>query len=76
MNYSLKFVDPEKDQRWDEFALLHPNGTVYHHSTWMRVLLSTYHCKTACIAVEQTLRWVTGSGAVIAAVFIVTLALI
>jgi hypothetical protein len=35
-------VDPHSDSRWQEFVLAHPEGTVYHHPKWIRVVEQEY----------------------------------
>jgi len=35
---SLAFIDPEHDQRWDEFVESHPDGLICHLSGWRQVL--------------------------------------
>jgi len=38
----VKIIDPSKDRRWDEFVQNHPNGTIFHTSTWARVIQKPY----------------------------------
>jgi hypothetical protein len=40
---NVKLVDPISDGRWDSFVINHPEGTIFHHSAWARVLMSRYH---------------------------------
>lgn len=38
----VKLIDPLDDVRWDTFVENHPYGTIYQHSSWMRVIALTY----------------------------------
>jgi CelD/BcsL family acetyltransferase involved in cellulose biosynthesis len=40
---SLDIVDPVREKSWDDFVESHPLGSTYHHSSWLNVLLHTYH---------------------------------
>ena len=35
-------TDPHTDPRWQAFLLAHPEGTIYHHSKWIRVIEAEY----------------------------------
>lgn len=35
-------IDPLKDARWDPFVDAHPYGTLYHNSSWLRVIRLSY----------------------------------
>ena len=35
-------IDPRRDERWDDFVLSHPNSSVFHTSSWARVLTESY----------------------------------
>jgi CelD/BcsL family acetyltransferase involved in cellulose biosynthesis len=49
----IKVVDIENDPRWDEFVVEHPSASIYHHSSWIKVLASTYDYKPVGIALEN-----------------------
>ena len=51
MNVAL--IDPLTDPRWDSFVLAHPEGSIFHHSSWMRVLGDRYHCDPFCYVAED-----------------------
>ncbi|MDP8924334.1 MAG: GNAT family N-acetyltransferase [Chloroflexota bacterium] len=38
----LVAVDPRSDPRWAPFVAAHPDGTVYHHPAWLRLLERVY----------------------------------
>lgn len=54
MTVNLKVIDPDNDQRWDEFVDTDPRGSIYHHSAWRRVLLSTYGYASFYMALETS----------------------
>jgi hypothetical protein len=35
-------INPLEEPDWDLFVGRHPKGAIYHHSSWLKVLLSTY----------------------------------
>lgn len=39
---NLNIVNPFLIQKWDDFVLCHPEGTIYHSSAWARVLHESY----------------------------------
>ena len=42
------------DVRWDSFVENHPYGTVYQHSSWMKVIALTYqHTRPLCFVIED-----------------------
>jgi hypothetical protein len=50
----VKLVDPLSDVRWDLFVENHPHGTIYQHSSWMRVIDLTYrHVRPLCFVIED-----------------------
>jgi lipid II:glycine glycyltransferase (peptidoglycan interpeptide bridge formation enzyme) len=54
ISYNIKLIDPFIDARWDSFVQSHPFGTIYQHSSWMKVLALTYqHTKPLCFAIED-----------------------
>lgn len=50
----MRRVDPEQDERWDEYVMGHPESSIYHHSAWGRVLQKTYGFIPFCIALEDS----------------------
>lgn len=46
-------VDPMVDGRWDKFVSECPGGTIYHHSSWSRILQESYGYQPYCYAVEE-----------------------
>jgi len=38
----IVLINPLDDRRWDAFVENHPYGTIYQHSSWMRVIALTY----------------------------------
>jgi lipid II:glycine glycyltransferase (peptidoglycan interpeptide bridge formation enzyme) len=49
-----KIIDPLNDTRWDTFVYNHPYGTVYHHSSWMKVITLTHkHVRPLCFILED-----------------------
>ncbi len=46
-------VDPFTDPRWDAFMQTHPEGTIYHHSAWARVLQESYGFAPEYYAMEE-----------------------
>lgn len=41
-NINFATVSPKEDSRWDEFVQAHPDGTIYHHSSWVHAIADTY----------------------------------
>lgn len=35
-------VEPHADPRWEAFVAIHPDGLIYHHPAWLRVLKKEY----------------------------------
>jgi Acetyltransferase (GNAT) domain len=59
MNYTglnLQIVDPETDQRWDDYVQTHPKGLIYHHSAWRRVLESSFGYQPYYAALQDSSR--------------------
>jgi lipid II:glycine glycyltransferase (peptidoglycan interpeptide bridge formation enzyme) len=56
----IKLIDPFTDKRWDEFVLQHPEGTIFHHSAWAKVLQERYQTKPSYYAVEDNQGQITG----------------
>ncbi|MBC8185133.1 GNAT family N-acetyltransferase [candidate division KSB1 bacterium] len=53
MEIQLKRIDAETDNRWDEFVLNHPDGTIYHHSLWGKVVSKTYGYERCYLVLEN-----------------------
>lgn len=45
-------IDPNTDDRWDEFLKCVPESLVYHHSAWLQVLKEAYGCGLINLACE------------------------
>jgi hypothetical protein len=54
MSMLIKQINPEIDTRWDSFVLEHPHGSIYHHSTWAKVVQSTYKYVPFYVGLEQS----------------------
>jgi CelD/BcsL family acetyltransferase involved in cellulose biosynthesis len=46
-------VDPTTDPRWEAFVASHPDGLVYHHPAWLRVLELEYGHRPLGLACED-----------------------
>ncbi len=42
MDGTSRVIDPLHDQRWNAFVDSHRYGSIYHHSSWLRVIRETY----------------------------------
>jgi hypothetical protein len=42
MDGTSRVIDPLHDRRWDAFVDSHRYGSIYHHSSWLRVIQQTY----------------------------------
>jgi hypothetical protein len=49
----LKLIDPLTDRRWDDFIFNHPEGLIYHHSSWAHVLTEKYGAVHKYYAMEN-----------------------
>ena len=49
-------IDPRTDERWDRYVTAHPDGLVYHHSAYLRVLEREYGQRARALAVEDSER--------------------
>jgi hypothetical protein len=38
----IQFTDPTVDKRWDDYVKDHPNGSLYHTSTWNRIIQQSF----------------------------------
>jgi CelD/BcsL family acetyltransferase involved in cellulose biosynthesis len=52
-------VEPWKDARWDAYVASHPRATVYHTSTWIRLVCEIGRYPSLCLLHEDSGR-VTG----------------
>ena len=50
---NIKMINPTSDKRWDEFIFNHPKGTIYHHSSWARVLQERYETNPIYYVIEN-----------------------
>lgn len=69
---SLTVLEEKDFPRWDQFVMDHPYGSVYHTTSWMRVIQKTYKHQPLYVFLEQEGRihacfplfrirsWVTG----------------
>ena len=49
----VRTIDPEMDPRWEAFVKSHPNGLVYHHPAWIKVLEQENGDRPICLAYED-----------------------
>ena len=55
----VKLIDPLNDERWDQFVYNHPYGTIYQHSSWMKVITATYkHVRPLCLILEDEKQYI------------------
>lgn len=47
-------VNPWEDPRWEAFVIAHPDGTIYHHPAWLKVLQREYRQRSLFLACEDT----------------------
>lgn len=47
-------VNPWEDSRWEAFVLKHPDGTIYHHPSWLKSLEREYRQRAAFLACENS----------------------
>lgn len=43
-------IDPSADERWFAYVQCHPDGMIFHHPLWMRVLERAYGYRQASVA--------------------------
>ena len=46
-------TDPQTDPRWTAFVFSHPEGSVYHHPAWLKVLWKEYRQEGFYLACES-----------------------
>ena len=46
-------VDAQTDPRWEPFVAAHPDGSLYHHPSWLQVLEQAYGYKQVSLACED-----------------------
>src|ERR1700730_19363504 len=46
-------LDPRTDRRWEAFVGKHPDGLIYHHPNWLRVLTREYPVDPVGLACED-----------------------
>jgi CelD/BcsL family acetyltransferase involved in cellulose biosynthesis len=49
----LDVIDPTADRRWDEFIMANPRSTIFHHSSWARVLRDRYGHPPECYVLKN-----------------------
>jgi Acetyltransferase (GNAT) domain len=53
-------IDLKSDPRWDRFVTDHPDGSVYHHSRWLRALEREYGQVALALASEDANHEIRG----------------
>ena len=53
MNQELRIINPIKYKGWDDLVLASPNNSIFHTSSWARVLRDSYNYKPSYLAVIQ-----------------------
>ena len=53
MGYTITPINPSADSRWDSFVLKHPMGSVYHRSSWINLVASTFPYRPNCYALIE-----------------------
>jgi CelD/BcsL family acetyltransferase involved in cellulose biosynthesis len=53
-------LDPSADSRWDEYVARHPDGVVFHHSDWLRVLEREYGQPVVALGAEDDAKQLRG----------------
>ena len=48
-----RILDTHNLDKWDSFVQSHPLGSIFHHSSWIKVLTSTYKYKPILVAFEN-----------------------
>lgn len=46
-------IDAQSDPRWEAFVAGHPDGSVFHHPAWLRVLAQRRNVRRLCLACED-----------------------
>lgn len=46
-------INPWEDSRWEEFVVGHPDGTIYHHPTWLKSLEREYRQRALYLGCED-----------------------
>jgi hypothetical protein len=46
-------VAPGRDSRWESFVRKHPDGSIYHHSLWLKVIEQAYAHKAIAFVCED-----------------------
>ncbi|UFS69325.1 GNAT family N-acetyltransferase [Geomonas sp. RF6] len=54
MSFEIREVGSKEEGKWDEFVLAHPEGTIYHHSAWRKVLETTYGYRPLYLALAHS----------------------
>ena len=56
----VRAVDASADTRWDAYVSAHPEGTVYHHSAWLRTLTREYGQRPLALVAQDGAGAITG----------------
>lgn len=50
----VREIDPQADPRWEAFVAGHPDGLIYHHPAWLKVIEEAYGYRPASLACEDS----------------------
>jgi len=53
MSEEIVVINPITDQRWDKFVIEHRNGTIFHHSLWLRLIADSFNHTPYYFAIED-----------------------
>ena len=71
-NESIRILEEQDWQKWDQFVLMQPRGSIYHTTAWMRVVQKTFRHEPlyiylhengkigACLPLFRIRSWLTG----------------
>ena len=71
-NESIRILKEQDWEKWDQFVLMHPRGSIYHTTAWMRVVQKTFKHEPlyiylqengkihACLPLFRIRSWITG----------------
>lgn len=60
MNLFVTPIDPTVDARWDAFVASQAQASVYHHSSWVKVIRATYGHETICLTLQDDRNTISG----------------
>ncbi len=61
MNSQLKIIDPNSDNRWDNFVYSTEQATIYHTSLWKSVIEKTYAYEPCYFINEENSNLISGA---------------